>query len=105
MTTRRCRLVFAALGAAAIGFFALSATTTPSQAALWGYAKWCAVTNNGGNDMMWECVYDDAQECQPFIIAGNRGFCSLNPYFGSKDQAEDPYDDWRARRDSQNTRD
>ena len=92
MTIRPCRLVFAALGAAAIGFFALSAATT-SHAATWGHAKWCAVTNNGGDDIMWECVYDTVEECQPFILAGNRGFCSLNPYWRGPNQQSDDDDD------------
>jgi hypothetical protein len=71
------RLTFATAGLAAA--FAFAATT--SHAATWGHGKWCAVTNNGGDNIMWECVYDTADECQPFILAGNRGFCALNPYW------------------------
>jgi hypothetical protein len=86
-------LVFAAAGAAAIGFFALLAMTTAGHAATWGHAQWCAVTNNGGDDIMWECVYDTVEECQPFIIAGNRGFCAINPYWKGPNQPPDPDDD------------
>ena len=64
---------------------------TLGEAALWGHAKWCAVTNNGGGDLMWECVYDSVEECQPFILAGNRGYCSLNPYWKGPNQP--PSDD------------
>jgi Protein of unknown function (DUF3551) len=70
-------LTFAAAGLAA----ALALTTTPGHAATWGHAKWCAVTDQGAGDIMWECVYDSAEECQPFIVGGNRGFCALNPYW------------------------
>ncbi|MGA2892339.1 MAG: DUF3551 domain-containing protein [Xanthobacteraceae bacterium] len=76
-------LAFAAMGLAATGLFVTFAAT-PSQAATWGNAKWCAVTDNGGGNLMWECVYDTAEECQPFIITGNRGFCSINPYWGKE---------------------
>jgi hypothetical protein len=70
--------------ATAIAFFA----TTPGHAATWGHAQWCAVTNNGDGDFMWECVYDTVEECQPFILAGNRGFCSLNPYWRGPNQPQ-----------------
>jgi hypothetical protein len=83
------RLALAGAGlAAAIAFSAM----TPGQAATWGHAKWCAVTNNGGDDIMWECVYDTAEECQPFILAGNRGFCSLNPYWRDPNQPQSEND-------------
>jgi hypothetical protein len=68
------RLTFAAA--------ALAMATMPSHAATWGHAKWCAVTDNGAGDISWECVYDSAAECQPFIVGGSRGFCALNPYWG-----------------------
>lgn len=85
------RLIFAATGAAAaIGLFVLSLTfaATSGQAATWGHAQWCAVTNNGGDNLMWECVYDTVEECQPFILAGNRGFCSRNPYWRGPNQPQ-----------------
>jgi len=64
---------------------ALLSLATPAHAATWGHAKWCAVTNDGGDRLSWECVFDTAEECQPFILAGNRGFCALNPYWGKED--------------------
>jgi hypothetical protein len=82
------RLAWAAARlAAATGVF-MALAPTPGEAALWGHAQWCAVSNNGGDDMMWECVYDTAEECQPFIIAGNRGFCSINPYWKGPNQPQ-----------------
>jgi hypothetical protein len=50
-----------------------------SHAATYGNAPWCAVTNSGGGDMEWDCEYQSAAQCAPEVIAGNRGFCNLNP--------------------------
>jgi hypothetical protein len=78
----------AGLALATAGFAAAVFAATPGHAATWGHAKWCAVTNNGGDDLMWECVYDTVEECQPFILAGNRGYCSLNPYWRGPNQPQ-----------------
>lgn len=80
MVSRPLRRSAAAMALVA-GCFFLILAITPSPAATWGDAKWCAVTDNGGGNLMWECVYDTIEECQPFILAGNRGTCSLNPYW------------------------
>jgi hypothetical protein len=53
----------------------------PSRAATYGYAPWCAVTNLGGGVMDWDCEYASAAECAPAVVAGNRGFCNVNPYW------------------------
>jgi len=29
--------------------------------------------------VVWDCQYRTWQECVPNVIAGNRGFCNLNP--------------------------
>lgn len=39
---------------------------------------WCAVVSIGAGNMQWDCHYRSAEECAPNVIAGNRGFCSLN---------------------------
>jgi hypothetical protein len=31
-------------------------------------------------DVYWDCQYRTVEECVPNVIAGNRGFCNLNPY-------------------------
>jgi hypothetical protein len=31
-------------------------------------------------DARWDCRYRTVEECVPNVIAGNRGFCNLNPY-------------------------
>ncbi len=46
----------------------------------YGDAPWCAVVSLGSGEMHWECYYRTVEECQPHVIAGNRGFCNLNPY-------------------------
>ena len=45
-----------------------------------GNAPWCAVVNLGMGDVYWDCQYRTVEECVPNVIAGNRGFCNLNPY-------------------------
>lgn len=52
-------------------------------AAAGGYreAPWCAVINLGFGDVQWDCEYRSIEECQPNVIAGNRGFCNPNPRF------------------------
>jgi hypothetical protein len=46
-----------------------------------GDAPWCAVTEIGEGAQAWDCQYDNAQECAPAVIAGNRGSCTPNPYY------------------------
>jgi hypothetical protein len=70
-----------------IAFVSMVFIATDARAATWGHAQWCAVTDNGGGDIMWECVYDSVDECQPFILAGNRGFCSRNPYWPGSNES------------------
>lgn len=50
-----------------------------SYAATYGNAPWCAVTNSGAGDMEWDCEYQSVAQCAPAVVAGNRGFCNLNP--------------------------
>ncbi|MGO8921883.1 MAG: DUF3551 domain-containing protein [Xanthobacteraceae bacterium] len=45
-----------------------------------GDAPWCAVINLGMGDVYWDCRYRTVEECVPNVIAGNRGFCNLNPW-------------------------
>jgi hypothetical protein len=53
---------------------------SPSQAQYHGDGRWCAVINIGFGDVSWECYYRTVEECVPNVLAGNRGFCELNPY-------------------------
>jgi hypothetical protein len=45
-----------------------------------GDAPWCAVIEMGIGDVHWDCQYRTVEECVPNVLAGNRGFCNLNPY-------------------------
>jgi hypothetical protein len=74
ITLRRAISVLA-LGAAALSFSA------PSRAATYGDEKWCAVTNEGGDNIMWDCEYDNVADCSPAVTQGSRGFCAINPYY------------------------
>ena len=64
-----------------IGIAALAAATwfgtSPSHA--YGDAPWCAVKTLSG-DVYWNCQYRTVEECAPNVVAGDRGFCALNPW-------------------------
>jgi hypothetical protein len=60
---------------------ALSFAVSPGHAAYIGNAPWCAVVNIGAGDVEWDCEYGSIETCRPNVIAGNRGFCQLNPYY------------------------
>jgi hypothetical protein len=49
-------------------------------AATW-FGTWCAVKTLSG-DVYWNCQYRTIGECVPNVVAGDRGFCALNPWPG-----------------------
>jgi uncharacterized protein DUF3551 len=51
----------------------------PASYAL-GDAPWCAVIEIGNGEVYWDCQYRTVEQCVPNVIAGNRGFCNVNPY-------------------------
>jgi len=66
-----------------IGIAALGAATWfgSSTGLAYGDAPWCAVIPvNGG--VYWNCPYRSVEECAPNVVAGDRGFCALNPWPG-----------------------
>lgn len=69
------RIALAAAGAA--GALLLN---IPSSYALFGNAPWCAVVEMGDGEVEWDCEYQTVEQCAPNVVAGNRGFCNLNPY-------------------------
>ncbi len=75
------RLIFAAGVVAAV----LALDAPSSQAGLYGDARWCAVTNDGGDALNWDCEYETVDDCSPAVIQGNRGFCAINPYWQPPD--------------------
>jgi hypothetical protein len=44
-------------------------------------APWCAGTNRGGGTFSYNCSLPTFEMCVQEVIAGNRGFCSPNPYY------------------------
>jgi hypothetical protein len=34
-----------------------------------------------GRNVVWDCIYPSIEACRPNVIAGNRGFCNLNPSY------------------------
>jgi hypothetical protein len=56
---------------------------SPSQAQYYGDAPWCAVVSAGTGNMVSYCYYRTVEECVPNVLAGNRGFCNVNPYGSS----------------------
>ena len=61
---------------------ATSFGTSPSHAS--GNAAWCAVIEIGTGSIYWDCQYPTFEACYHLgnILAGNRGFCNLNPWAG-----------------------
>ncbi len=70
------RIVWVIAGAAALLFVEI-----PSGQAGYGDAPWCAVINVGTGEMYWDCQYQTIEACAPNVVAGNRGFCNLNPTY------------------------
>jgi Protein of unknown function (DUF3551) len=72
------KLIFAA----AVLSVAMGLAISASKAGLYGDSPWCAVMDQGGGELTWDCEFDSIEDCMPAIIGGNRGFCSRNPYYG-----------------------
>ena len=63
-------------------------------------APWCAVIEMSKGSVYWDCQYRSFEDCyrRGNILAGNRGFCNLNPRWVA---AYDPYARPRARHRAQ----
>jgi hypothetical protein len=61
---------------------ATSFGTSPSHA--YGDAPWCAQIAVSQGSVYWDCQYRSFEDCyrRGNILAGNRGFCTLNPWPG-----------------------
>jgi hypothetical protein len=64
---------------AAAAFAAATVVEMPVSHAF-GDAPWCAVIEAGQGEVYWDCQYRTFEACVPNVIAGNRGFCNVNPY-------------------------
>jgi Protein of unknown function (DUF3551) len=65
---KKCRIIFAPV-------VILAALVFGPQPAKAYETPWCAVISDG----YWDCQYRSIEECRPNVLAGNRGFCNLNP--------------------------
>jgi hypothetical protein len=63
------------------GAAVLLLAATAASHALSGDAPWCAVVEIGAGEVEWDCHYQTVEQCAPHVVAGNRGFCNLNPYY------------------------
>jgi hypothetical protein len=79
--------------AGAIAAAALGANISKGHA--YGRERWCAVTNQGGGNVVWDCNYRTIEECVPNVLAGNRGFCNTNPAWGEPPRRYRRDRDWR----------
>lgn len=59
-------------------------------------APWCAMEVIGFGTVIEDCSYWTLEQCVPYVIAGNRGFCNQNPRW----QGPWPPEQQRARRRS-----
>lgn len=74
-------IIFRSTLAAAEFAAAVALGASASHAGSFGNAPWCAVQNLGAGDVVWDCEFRTAEACAPHVIAGNRGFCNINPSF------------------------
>jgi hypothetical protein len=95
------RRSFARAGVTAIAAVAVAAILSgfgvaAATAGTYGNAPWCAVRNLGSGNIEWDCEYRTVEECAPTVVAGNRGFCNLNPYYPGTYSASPRGVPWRA---------
>jgi hypothetical protein len=76
MTRTTWGIVGAVAGAAVL----LLLNVMPSHAG-YGDAPWCAMINLGPGEVYSDCQYQTFAACQPTVVAGNRGFCNVNPTY------------------------
>ena len=50
--------------------------------AYYGNGAWCAVQSIGPG-VTERCYFNDFESCRLEVIAGNRGFCTNNPYLSA----------------------
>jgi hypothetical protein len=55
--------------------------------AYYGQGPWCAGQNRGGSTFTYNCSMRTLEQCVSDVIAGNRGFCSPNPYYRGPEAA------------------
>lgn len=62
--------------------FAVTAVIAAERPAAAGInEKWCAVLRQDEEGVRWECQYATFEACRVHVVAGDRGFCDLNPAY------------------------
>jgi len=71
---------------------ALAGAIIGSQPAQAYEAPWCAVIEVAKGSAYWDCQYRSFEDCyrRGNILAGNKGFCNVSPYYvaGSAEQKQ-----------------
>jgi hypothetical protein len=70
--------IFNLIFASTAAVMALCLNIPASIAFQTGDSHWCHVQDKG-DIMSWDCDYDSIDECQPVIVNGGGGWCSINP--------------------------
>jgi hypothetical protein len=67
-----------------VAAIALATVSLSAQHVEASEAPWCAVITTGQDSVYWDCQYRSFEDCyrRGNILAGNRGFCTLNPWPG-----------------------
>jgi hypothetical protein len=60
--------------------FAAAMGSSVTSGHAFGDARWCEVKNLG-SDVVWDCEYRTIGDCASHVIAGERSFCNINPYW------------------------
>jgi hypothetical protein len=58
--------------------------------AYYGYGPWCAVQSLGSGVVTENCSMQSFEQCRLEVVAGNRGFCTPNPYWADQAKAIEP---------------
>jgi hypothetical protein len=48
------------------------------------------VVSVGTGAVIWDCQYRSIEECVPNVLAGNRGFCNVNPAWQGPPESRKP---------------
>jgi hypothetical protein len=88
--TTMTRIALSIVGTVAVVAAALCFDVPSSQAQYSGDAPWCAVLQIGNGGVHWDCEYNTVEACVPNVLAGNRGFCGMNPYYMGARQGTAP---------------
>ena len=62
-------------------FIATMSFGAPAQAQYQGKGRWCATVYFGVDGSQSDCSFNTIDQCSPHVIAGNKGFCELNPHW------------------------